>query len=631
MKKKLLLASAFLAVAAVLSVHAFCLVQPPDRPSHAPGNDAANRANPAPDPPDEPPAGQAAASTRAKALPELEKQILRVISLVRPAVVAVKNPESALLPRSDRHERSGSGVIISPEGLVLSQAHVSHVLKNDGLGNDGRVKIALKHQPGEKAVVILHDGRVCQAELLGADCTHDLSLLQLLEPGPYPHVPFKPDVRVRLGDWVLHLGHPLGYRRDRPAPVRLGRVLTLTRDAFTTDCLITSGDSGGPYFDLDGQLVGIIGPGAFDVPTSEDPVLDERASMPVLCSANPPIQGSMEALRRRQIIPYDSKEHNRVVRLPEPGRRLPVADWSQGQAVLVNYRSAVRSARLSTISILHDSVPIALGTVVGADGWVITKASELPPKPKCRLPDGRVVGARVTGIDMAFDLALLKVPATGLQPIPWAKSFAPEAGTLLAAVGPEELPLASGVVSVPRRELANPAPPSYRLPLRLPSAWLHMRGHDEMDRGYSIDHVRGRPRVAGVRVGDLLVSVAGHPIHSPQDLRDSVKDHRSGDLVTAEIVRDGKKLTLTLPLHAEEASDRNYRCDDFPVIFEHALPVFTYECGGPVVDLTGRAVGITIARVGRHGCMAVPGDCVLRLLPQLKAGPVPAGWNGSPE
>ena len=119
------------------------------------------------------------------------------------------------------------------------------------------------------------------------------------------------------------------------------------------------------------------------------------------------------------------------------------------------------------VVVLNAGVAVSLGTIVGPEGWVLTKASELPGEPTCRLPDGKVVSARVVGVDPAFDLALLSVPATDLTPVQWADDFNPPVGTLLAAVGTEELPLAVGVVSVPRRDLDAPDRPATTLPLRI--------------------------------------------------------------------------------------------------------------------------------------------------------------------
>ena len=115
-------------------------------------------------------------------------------------------------------------MIITADGIVLSQWHVSHwkIRRWDTTIRPGSSPTG---SAGDRTTVILHDGRECPAELLGANRTHDVSLLRLLEPGPYPHVPIRATAPVEVGDWVLKIGHPLGYRKGRSAPVRLGRVI----------------------------------------------------------------------------------------------------------------------------------------------------------------------------------------------------------------------------------------------------------------------------------------------------------------------------------------------------------------------------------------------------------------------
>ena len=86
-------------------------------------------------------------------------------------------------------------------------------------------------------------------------------------------------------------------------------------------------------------------------------------------------------------------------------------------------------------------------------------------------------------------------------------------------------------------------------------------------------------------------------------------------------------MDLRLPLEAETRyGDTNYRADDFPTVIECAVPFYTYECGGPILDLNGRVVGVTIARPGPHGGMVIPGDCVLKLLPDLRSGRLAENW-----
>jgi S1-C subfamily serine protease len=110
------------------------------------------------------------------------------------------------------------------------------------------------------------------------------------------------------------------------------------------------------------------------------------------------------------------------------------------------------------------------------------------------------------------------------------------------------------------------------------------------------------------------------------DLLDAVSRQRTGDVVPVRLQRAGKMVDLLVPLGPETLWDTNHRADDFPTVIECAVPFYSYECGGPIVDLTGRAIGITIARPGDHGGMVVPGDCVLKLLPDLQSGRLAGNW-----
>jgi len=593
----------------------------------------------------------------------LQKRARAAAEAVLPTVVAVRNPVKRP-PKTGWYEDYASGVIVTEDGIVLSQWHVSH-LRDDASDEGPSGPDSPSYSAGEETTVILHDGRECRAELLGANITHDVSLLRLLEPGPYPHVPIRPENQVQVGDWVLKIGHPLGYRRDRPAPVRLGRVLDRIDEIFSTDCAFCGGDSGGPYFNLDGELVGIAGAGGGHTSMAlapEDPLLALRTGLIMLTTGTPLIHTLLDGMRGGGVsIASTPEDYPGIDGHLASTEHLRVDDWSQGPATLAQYRSIVAPARSSVIVILNQGVAVALGTVVGADGWVITKASELPADPTCRLPDGQIVPARVVGAEPAFDLALLKLPAGDLRPIQWADEFDPPVGTLLAAVGPGGRPLAVGVVSVPRRDLPDPSPPTYTLPLRVaacrPEIFGRVRRNDGrylreivgMDRpsSYLVGLVFGRAWSAGVRPGDRLLRVDGRPVRRDpdyaeavagrlstevvdKDLIEAVKARLSSDVVPVLLKRDGETIELALPLAGVPqllGARQNCRADDFPTVLECAVPFFSHECGGPIVDLSGRAVGVSIALVGPHGGMAVPGDRVLRLLPDLQAGRLSRNWT----
>jgi serine protease Do len=135
-------------------------------------------------------------------------------------------------------EGSGSGVIVSADGLILTAAHVSVGVK-------------------KKVTVILEDGTHLKAETLGlvADC--DGAMVKITDKGTYPFIEIDRTNSTRLGDWVFALGHSGGFDKDRGSVVRLGRLVRIANSTFQSDCILIGGDSGGPLFDLTGKLVAI--------------------------------------------------------------------------------------------------------------------------------------------------------------------------------------------------------------------------------------------------------------------------------------------------------------------------------------------------------------------------------------
>lgn len=133
---------------------------------------------------------------------------------------------------------SGSGVIVSADGLILTAAHVT--------GGVGR-----------QLTVILHDGKKLNCESLGLDSESDCAMVKITTPGTYPFVAIEREDHTQLGDWVYALGHSGGYNAARGAGVRLGRIVRLADRTWQSDCTLIGGDSGGPLFDLNGELIGI--------------------------------------------------------------------------------------------------------------------------------------------------------------------------------------------------------------------------------------------------------------------------------------------------------------------------------------------------------------------------------------
>ena len=139
----------------------------------------------------------------------------------------------------------GSGVVVSADGFVLTAAHV--------VG-----------KPGQRATVVLHDGRPVPGKTLGLFRNMDAGLVKITaDPSSqgldqWPFAPMGELGKLKPGQWCLATGHPGGFQPSGAPAVRVGRILSINADsAITTDCTLIGGDSGGPLFDMQGNVIGI--------------------------------------------------------------------------------------------------------------------------------------------------------------------------------------------------------------------------------------------------------------------------------------------------------------------------------------------------------------------------------------
>jgi serine protease Do len=133
---------------------------------------------------------------------------------------------------------SGSGIIIDREGHVLTAGHVSG-------------------DPDRDCTIILPDGRKLKGRTRGANRAIDSGMIIITETAEFPHAELAKSSDLKRGDWCLALGHPGGYQPGRTPVVRLGRILENNPKFLRTDCTLVGGDSGGPLFDMNGQVIGI--------------------------------------------------------------------------------------------------------------------------------------------------------------------------------------------------------------------------------------------------------------------------------------------------------------------------------------------------------------------------------------
>ena len=149
---------------------------------------------------------------------------------------------------------SGSGVIISPDGYALSNFHVTETNRNLRVGRIG--------------------GKTYSAKLLGLDRTGDIALIKIESDEPLPYVALGSSEELEVGQWVIAMGNPFLLATDFSPTVSMGVVSGLHRylpgggllrkdliyaDAIQIDAALNPGNSGGPLFNMHGQLIGING------------------------------------------------------------------------------------------------------------------------------------------------------------------------------------------------------------------------------------------------------------------------------------------------------------------------------------------------------------------------------------
>jgi serine protease Do len=512
--------------------------------------------------------GDKAPPARPKELPAFEAKIQAVYERVSPSTVIILfGPE---------RQHKGSGVVIDPEGLILTHGH--HLL-----------------EPGTPVTVAFKDARKVPGKFLGVNHYYDQSLIRLEGAGPWPAVPLGKPAELQHGEACLLLGYPAIYYRDgRPPLVRLGRVLGFFNHQIMTSCRPNGGDSGGPLFNLKGELLGT----------------HQMQPMKQSHGAGHPSVDCYRQIRDRLLAGELVKEAAMEGPFEDPAGLAGMAT----------------PCHRSVVEVLVRDKPVALGLVVDSDGWIVTKASEMTEdRVLCRLGDGRKLEGTVERRMKVHDLALLKVKGDGLVAGSWASGEEPKAGKVVASVGLEPRPLGLGVVCSPVFEVPRergqltinlePAEPGVA-GLRITEVWAH------------------REAVARVlRAGDVVTHINGDPtpdVATFVRVRERHLDDPAavvGDTLRLTLLRDGKVVQVNVPIESSSANrieDFRGRLTGFPAVFTHDGTVPRNQLGGPVVDADGKVIALNIGTVWGSYAYAIPGHVVRKAIDGMRDPKAPA-------
>ena len=414
-------------------------------------------------------------SAQAEGLDDLrarEEKVKAIVQRVMPCVVAVTSAD-------EDKPGSGSGVIISKDGLILTAAHVTQAT-------------------GNNLTIIFPDGRRVKGTSLGANRTTDAGMARITEPGDWPFVEMGSSDLLKLGDWVIAMGHPGGYSYERRPPVRLGRVWRRDLDgALFTSCPLIGGDSGGPLFDLEGRVIGI----------------------------HSSIHGSVEMNR-----------HVAIDTLRFDWEKL-AKDQTWGK---VSFNSS------------NDSRPItgALFDRESRDGVVVKQVFEDLPASKAGLKSGDVV-KKFDGQDVANFHAMQRLLGRRKpgDVVPLAVQRGGELVDLQLELGRRFLPRRDGQGNLPSDEPEESPNVPFVPEAPGPRPWLGAAVELSADGPrLGLLSPEGPAAKAGLKPEDLLMKINGTAVTDATEVSDALLALPPEATTTFELKRDGQPLSLEVKL-----------------------------------------------------------------------------------
>lgn len=623
-------------------------------------------------------------------LTRLEAKVEAVAKQAMPATVALLSEET---------ESSGSGVITTADGLILTAAHVV--------------------QGSKELTVVFPNGEQVPGKVLGANYSNDIAMVKIERKGPWPFAELGESSPLAAGDWVVAMGHSAGFDAARTPPVRFGRVVSKGPGNFlTTDCTLIGGDSGGPLFDLNGRVIGInssigvswtnnnhAGVDGFKhdwkrlldgeswgqltmnpFANPEKPVLgivmgrargENGVPVEAMAPGSPAAAAGLrpgdvilslggsatpdgsrldQVLTKRQagekvemgilrnnkkmrvevqLARYDeifrsrplssgySEDSEIPLMLPEEQAVVQAQDKESSAAL----RPGMAEAAKSTVRIWSGRRRLAYGTVVGDGTRILSKWSEISRASQgLRISadgSGQPSEVSVVGVYESEDLVLLDIKGSPLPAVKWADQVNPPLGAFVAAPQPDGRLAGFGVVSVLERNLRE-----------TDLAYLGiMAAQGYNGPGVKIDTVEPDTGAAkaGLAPGNVILKVGDRKISGLLALKNALTGVAPGEKVALWVEANGREKKIDVALSNRPQMPQQFFGarlqqmermggpisqvrDSFGHAIQTDMRIAPNQVGGPVVDLNGRALGITLARADRTRSFIMPASALRELL-----------------
>ena len=384
-------------------------------------------------------------------------------------------------PREFQSQSLGSGFIISQDGYILTNAHVV--------------------EAAEEITIKLTDKREFKARVIGTDRRTDIALIKIDASG-LPAVRFGDASRLKVGEWVLAIGSPFGFENTVTAGIVSAKGRSLPQENYVpfiqTDVAVNPGNSGGPLFNLRGEVVGI------------NSQIYSRTGGFMGLSFAIPIDVANDIAQQLRTTGKVTRGRIGVVIQPITKELADGFGLSRPQGALVN--SVEKGGPAEKAGVEPGDV------ILRFDGKPVNASEDLP----------RIVGATRPGAKVAMQV--------------WRNKAARDLQVVVSEMQDERTRQA-------RRGGKPPAAVPAQYGLTLADLTEAQRGELKVSGGVLVENAQGAAARAGIRRGDVILAVNNQDVKSVEQFNQMMSQYDKGRIV-ALLVRRGAN-SLYIPFRVD--------------------------------------------------------------------------------
>lgn len=285
-----------------------------------------------------------------------------------------------------------------------------------------------------------------------------------------------------------------------------------------------------------------------------------------------------------------------------------------GTTVVAAFESQRQVLQTSSAVMLDGRKEVGYGVVVSADGHILTKASEVAEVKSLSVTVDQTnyPQAKIVVVDRVWDVALIKIEASGLVPVVYAGTSEVPQGSWVVANGATTRTnrrALAGIISAKIREIPAAGGAALGVTLNSKAKLLEI---DEVNE-------KSGAKEAGLQKGDVILTIEGKKVGKIEEIGEILKDRKEGSTVKVTYRRKKEEITVDVRLAARNemftdqmtrndqmSGDYSIRRSGFPRVMQHDILGSRQVEGGPLLDLEGRCIGMNIARANRAENYSIP-------------------------